>query len=252
MQYSTVQFSIQYNSTSWQVFFAENRINTTHIADCAPTSSCPLHNQTEVTIIQVRHPFERLLSSYRHIFKNGGWKSLDQTWQNSPELEQRFAVTFSRSWREFITEVILGGGMGLGEAELDDLNHPGSWVTTHWAPYWYTCGVCSSLAPQLVIKTETLRWDMPEVLQALGITNTTAFPDIRVTGNDDNFSEGNRASEEFVVKYYSQLSRQEVLELYEMYRTDFTMFGYSPDEYLELSRDTFNNRGSEQRLLENS
>ena len=63
------------------------------------------------------------------------------------------------------------------------------------------------------------------------------FPDIRVTGNDDNFQEGNRASEEFVVKYFSELSKRDILRLYEVYKMDFLMFGYSPNSFLELSKD---------------
>ena len=34
-------------------------------------------------------------------------------------------------------------------------------------------------------------------------------------------------------EYFSQLSRQEVVQLYELYRVDFSMFGYSPIEYLQ-------------------
>ena len=36
-----------------------------------------------------------------------------------------------------------------------------------------------------------------------------------------------------VAEYFSQLSRQEVVQLYELYRVDFSMFGYSPIEYLQ-------------------
>ena len=37
-----------------------------------------------------------------------------------------------------------------------------------------------------------------------------------------------------VAEYFSQLSRQEVVQLYELYRVDFSMFGYSPMEYLQF------------------
>ena len=39
------------------------------------------------------------------------------------------------------------------------------------------------------------------VLAALGLDINAKFPDVRVTGNDDDFSEGNRVTEEFVGKY---------------------------------------------------
>ena len=225
-------------STSWQVFFAENNINTTHIRDCRADNSCPSPVQTELRIVQVRHPFERLLSSYRHVFKNGGWKTLDQNWQHDKETENFFNEMFSKSWRQFVANIIVNNGFFISEENLDNLDFPGTWVKTHWAPFWFTCDLCSpDLAPDLVIKTETLQWDVPEVLERLGMASDMSFPDIRVTGNDDNFSEGNRASEEFVVKYFSQLSILEILQLYQVYRMDFLMFGYSPISFLELGRD---------------
>ena len=78
----------------------------------------------------------------------------------------------------------------------------GSWVSTHWAPYWWTCDVCSpGSQPNYVLKTETLDWDLSVVLGALGLDINSKFPDVRVTGSDDDFSEGNRVTEEFVGKY---------------------------------------------------
>ena len=225
-------------STSWQVFFAENHINTTHIRDCRADNSCPSSAQTGLRIVQVRHPFERLLSSYRHVFKNGGWKSLDQTWQHDKELEKSFAKIFSISWREFVELIIINNGLFISTEDLDNLDFPGTWVRTHWAPFWFTCDLCSpNMAPEMIIKTETLQWDVPEVLARLGMAADIGFPDIRVTGNDDNFQEGNRASEEFVVKYFSELSKRDILRLYEVYKMDFLMFGYSPNSFLELSKD---------------
>ena len=102
-------------STSWQVFFAENHINTTHIRDCRADNSCPSSAQTGLRIVQVRHPFERLLSSYRHVFKNGGWKSLDQTWQHDKELEKSFAKIFSISWRELVERALVVVGHVVGQ-----------------------------------------------------------------------------------------------------------------------------------------
>lgn len=75
-------------------------------------------------------------------------------------------------------------------------------MSTHWAPYWWTCDVCSQDSqPDYVLKTESLEWDLPVVLEALGLDINAKFPDVRVTGNDDDFSEGNRVTEEFVGKY---------------------------------------------------
>ena len=230
-------FALKSGSTSWQVFFAENQIKTAYIADCAKNSTCPKF--PEVRILQVRHPFERLLSTYRHLFKNGGWKSLELN-KDEKEIEDTLTLMFSKTWQEFIDDVIIKNQLFISEENLNDLNHPGTWLKTHWAPFWQTCGVCdfgSDLEPGFILKTETLEWDVPEVLSALGMKRDILFPDIRVTGNDDNFSEGNRVSTEFVGKYFSQLTKRQILELYEIYKTDFIMFDYSPDQYFELARN---------------
>lgn len=89
-------FALKSGSTSWQVFFAENQIKTAFIADCAKNSTCPKY--PEVRILQVRHPFERLLSTYRHLFKNGGWKSLELN--KNEEVEDTLTTMFSKSWQE--------------------------------------------------------------------------------------------------------------------------------------------------------
>ena len=222
-------------STSWQVFFGENNITRTFIEACQDKNNCPA--STDLRLLQVRHPLERLLATYRHIFKNGGWKALDLNYQGNPALEEEYRHFFSKSWPYFVEEVVLKDKYQKTEADLEQLGRSGVWIKHHWAPYWFTCGVCtSSHVPDIVIKTETLQWDMPVVLQRLHLPPDTSFPDIRVTGTDDNFSEGNKASEEFVGKYFSQLSKQQVVRLYEMYKLDHLLFDYSPQKYLEAAR----------------
>ena len=38
--------------------------------------------------LQVRHPFERLVSAYRHLFLHGGWRLLDHSWEGDTEREE--------------------------------------------------------------------------------------------------------------------------------------------------------------------
>lgn len=76
----------------------------------------------------------------------------------------------------------------------------------------YTCGLCTpGNFPDYILKTETLPRDIPEVLKQMKMSKEIVFPDIRVTGSDDNGAEGNKASENFVEKYYSQLTKQQVI-----------------------------------------
>ena len=49
-------------STSWEPFFEENNISFIHLAECQWNSTCPSPAMTGLKMVQVRHPFERLLS----------------------------------------------------------------------------------------------------------------------------------------------------------------------------------------------
>ena len=95
------------------------------IVDC-DTEEENCSNSPEVKIIQVRHPFERLLSTYRHVFKNGGWKSLDASYIKEPNIEQFFIRVFSKSWPDFVDEIIIQNQLDISEDNLRNINYPGN------------------------------------------------------------------------------------------------------------------------------
>jgi len=225
-------------STSWKFFLGENNMTSSLIDECRVDGKCPGH--VGLKMVQVRHPLERLLATWRHIFRNGGWKTLDQTNSSDIGLQTRREELFSNlSWSNFVNRLVLADELDTQEEDMEDHTKMGIWLKHHWAPYWYTCGLCSeSHTPDLILKTETLPRDIKEVAGRLRLTQEQAsqFPDIRVTGNDDNFSEGNRPSDEFMTKYFSQLTKEQVLKLYLFYRLDHEMFDYSPKEYINVAR----------------
>jgi hypothetical protein len=47
---------------------------------------------------------------------------------------------------------------------------------------------------------------------------------------------GHSSSEDVVRKYYSTLLKSDVLQLYDMYRLDHELFGYSPDKFLDYAQ----------------
>ena len=197
---------------------------------------------------------ERLLATWRHLFKNGGWKSLDGLASTKPEAKKEMEKKMAGfTWNYFVDEVVLKDTfVNKSEVELDNFDGMGNWVKHHWAPYWwvvkfvlvfhsghcrYTCGVCSpDHFPDFILKTETLPWDIPFVLKAMKMSEDIVFPDIRVTGSDDNGSEGNKPSENYVQKYYSRLNKEQVLKLYQLYRMDHDLFNYSPEAYLAFAK----------------
>ena len=109
-------------STSWDVFFQENNISNIKTFYCDYTGGdgggghCS--DNPHLRILQVRHPFERLVSTYRHVFKAGGWKSLDQMYSANPRLEQLFTRFFNKSWTEFVEEVVIQNSFPISEENL--------------------------------------------------------------------------------------------------------------------------------------
>ena len=220
-------------SSSWKAFFGENKIPILILGACEDNEmfigNCPSH--TKFKLVQVRHPLVRLLATYRHVFKNG-WKSL----QGKNKLDQDDVDLFSKDWVYFVDEVVLKDKFHKTEKDLEHYDASGVWIKHHWAPYWYTCGLCSpGNTPDIIVKTETLEQDIPPVLDMLNMPRNTSFPHIRVIGR--NASENDtRASEEVVENYSSQLTKQQVMRLYEMYKLDHIMFDYSPQKYIDMAR----------------
>ena len=71
-------------SRSWKIFFKLHQIPHRFLADCQPGADCRSKGQRR--LVQVRHPFERLLSAWRHIFQAEGFTTL---WSISPVSHQQ-------------------------------------------------------------------------------------------------------------------------------------------------------------------
>ena len=74
------------------------------------------------------------------------------------------------------------------------------------------------------------------MFDAMNLPDNLVFPNIRVTGSDDDGSEGNKPSKNFVRKYYSRLSKKQVSRLYQLYKKDHDMFNYSPEKYIAFAK----------------
>ena len=71
-------------SLSWKTFFQLNKIHHYFLNSCRESSCSDIDQFTR--IIQVRHPFIRLLSAWRHIFEAEGWKNLEMRFVNNQQL----------------------------------------------------------------------------------------------------------------------------------------------------------------------
>ncbi|TRY63786.1 hypothetical protein TCAL_03565 [Tigriopus californicus] len=227
-------------------------------------------------VVVVRHPFDRLISVYRMIFQNWcdptrflakQWRNVCQTdfsretndalstkpsvdtvtgflkqmldehqhgndrfiqtlWQKfhpneeltSPKDQLRF------TFPEFV-RFLVNGTAELGPEMAD---HKG--LSYHWAPYWRECSLCSpQTRPQFVIHLETFQKDLDQLMNRLDMADQAhLFP-------HTHRQEGGQSSR-LRHQYFSTLSQSEVLQLYDKYRLDHELFGYSIQEFLSSAQ----------------
>ena len=138
------------------------------------------------------------------------------------------------TWRSFISDIVLGGGLSV--TDITDYSQPWVWVRHHWAPVWLTCGVCQEEDPvHYVLKVETLEQDITSIMEGeFGMTGDFLFPKVKTMGSKDVSGEREN-SNKFLSEYFTQLTRDQILELYEMYKLDFIFFDYKIDKYIKFA-----------------
>ena len=176
-------------SLSWKAFFKINKIRSKYLKDCAQRSKC-WKESNQLSLIQARHPFIRLLSAWRHIFQAEGWRNLEVRFINNSNLLRQGLKQISKklwnffiksdveshfyqniSWTTFIEDYVLGDTLrGL---DMEDYDAPWVWIRWnnsgivlisksnfphcrhHWAPVWVTCGLCQQV-PDYVLKVNIM------------------------------------------------------------------------------------------------
>lgn len=169
--------------------------------------------QNYYKFIFVREPFERLLSAYKDKF----------TRKNN--VLKKYAKKIKRSVRER-----LGTNSTAGDAEIKfkefityliDVNNKGSRLNEHWHHYDQLCHPCE-INFDFIGHYETLEEDAPFVLHEAGVDQLVSFPPVHFTSTKDNLQ-----------RYYSEVSREDVIQLQRIYRRDFEMFGYNTSQSLD-------------------
>ena len=96
----------------------------------------------------------------------------------------------------------------------------------HWLPYWLHCQFCHNKFS--VIGTfETMKEDVEYIISASNLSiSSSSFPWI------NSHSSHNRDHKRLSLKYFREIDNESLKKLYDIYKYDFEMFGYSVDEYL--------------------
>ncbi|XP_042217542.1 carbohydrate sulfotransferase 11-like [Homarus americanus] len=151
----------------------------------------------------VRHPYERLLSAYKDKVAGISETNFQRKVLNHVQTIRPNATQTDIKWTEFISYIIDGG------YKEDE----------HWSTYKKLCHVCT-VHYNYIAKYETLTEDSEEILRRIGAPDDLHFP---------VFEPSNTAT--VLQTYMRNLTKEQVVGLYRVYKDDFDLFQYSPDLY---------------------
>ena len=140
----------------------------------------------------------------------------------NPKAELKF--TFSQFVR-FITNA-----SAYGE---DVLNHQG--LKYHWQPYWQECSLCSpKTRPHMILRMESLHKDLEQLLIQGG--HHPSQVEKLVQKFPHTHSQNGGHSRHLSLQFYSQLNREQVKNLIDLYRLDLELFGYDATPYISAAK----------------
>lgn len=159
----------------------------------------------------VRHPFERLVSAYQD-------KLVDQTDPFYTRVVNHIVNTYGAVTFENFVHMILDKS----RRQCRQMNKCG--LDKHWKPFISRCGYCN-IPYKVIAKAENFAEDQ----KFIGRLANIDFKPIKT-----HTSSGGSTKEQ-AKKYFSQLSLDIVKKLYNVYKVDFEMFGYSPQMYYDYA-----------------
>merc|ERR1711892_1054202 len=159
-------------------------------------------DNSSVSFSFVRHPFERLTSAYQNRFVD-----VNGTLGKKAFLKYYSEVSFAN----FVDFVINDMKKHCRSFNTCNLN-------VHWTPFITRCNYCAGPSYTVIGKMETMEQDILYIGQMAGI---------ELKLEHKNIGHGKGSSSELTRKYFSGLKKEVVMELFQLYKVDFEMFGYS-------------------------
>ena len=164
----------------------------------------------------VRHPFERLISAYKS-------KALHRTYV----ADQRTKALLEgvKSFSDFVDLVL-----------IQHHENDGQGVNAHWKAISQKCHHCA-IPYNVIGRMETFDEDLNYIILQLGLENILPIKNINTLSNTNQDSKqhiANTAKTKESLEYFSKLKKSQIEQLYQIYKIDFEMFGYSAKDYLSL------------------
>lgn len=169
----------------------------------------------------VREPFERLLSAYRDCFW-GNFKRWDNYWKRYRkrirlELAKHSGIDIdvdadNTTFEQFATYLVLQWK----ESKLFEV---------HWREQYKLCHPCQ-VQFDYVGHYETLQDDAQFILRETKLDDKVFFPEWQPTNTDS-----------LMKNYYSTLSLLRIRQLWNIYKKDFELFGYTYPEVIQMVED---------------
>jgi hypothetical protein len=176
-----------------------------------------------VTMIFVRHPFERLLSAFRDKLEDPSVQGHKFNEYYYNKHGRRIVMHYRKNhnsvtgptWKyprfsEFV-DYVLGKDL-----RYDD---------EHWSPYYKECTPCH-INFTFVGHFETLYWDLHLLANKTGLAQWDDKTDYFQSATYRKVSE----------EYFATVEKEAIRKLYKRYKLDFELFGYSPDEYIRMGK----------------
>jgi len=154
--------------------------------------------EESISFSMVRHPFERLASYYQNRIDRGRKKIVE--------------------FKDFIQEIIT-------DVSKDCKTYGKCNVNVHCLPFISRCGYCD-IPFKIIAKAESFSTDR-KFIGRLANVNFTII--------ENNVSSGG-STKLLAAKYFSELDLKTIERLYQIYKADFDLFGYSPDEFFKNAK----------------
>ncbi|CAK8681552.1 unnamed protein product [Clavelina lepadiformis] len=175
-----------------------------------------VQRENYLKVILVRHPYERLVSSYNNKIR---FPYNDQFLKYSEKMKELYGNSSQNSeaksaplFEEFVKYVSDGRNQGYKNGG-----------EMHWNTYTSLCNPCH-VEYDVILHLETIKDDVRYLLELVGAHEDNGF--------SSGYSKSGQSKTEqknYVEEYFKQLIPSLRHKLYKAYKNDFKLFGYSPD-----------------------